>query len=107
MRKISQTQPMSDCVAREVSPGIDITSDAEIIAYCRTNGLSLLHSVGTCAMGNGLNAVVDSDLKVHGLSGLRVIDASIMPTLVTANTNAATIMIGEKGVDSILKKAGQ
>jgi choline dehydrogenase len=58
-------------------------------------------------MGNGLNAVVDSDLKVHGLSGLRVIDASIMPTLVTANTNAATIMIGEKGVDSILKKAGQ
>jgi len=106
-RKISQTQPMSDCVAREVSPGIDITSDAEIIAYCRTNGLSLLHSVGTCAMGNGLNAVVDSDLKVHGLSGLRVIDASIMPTLVTANTNAATIMIGEKGVDSILKKAGQ
>ncbi len=104
-RKISQTQPMSDCVAREISPGLDVTSDDEMIAYCRANGLSLLHPVGTCAMGTGPDAVVDPDLKVHGLSGLRVIDASIMPTLVTANTNAAAIMIGEKGVDIILKSA--
>jgi choline dehydrogenase len=104
-RKISQTHPMADCVVREISPGLDVNSDAEMIAYCRQNGLSLLHPVGTCAMGNGPDAVVDTDLKVQGLSGLRVIDASIMPTIVTANTNAAAIMIGEKGVDQVLKDA--
>jgi choline dehydrogenase len=102
-RKISQMQPMADCVKREISPGLDVESDAEMTAYCRQNGLSLLHSVGTCAMGDGPNAVVDTDLRVHGLSGLRVIDASIMPRIVTANTNAATIMIGEKGVAHILR----
>jgi choline dehydrogenase len=102
-RKISQTRPMADCVAREISPGLDVNSEAEMIAYCRQNGLSLLHPVGTCAMGNGPDAVVDTDLKVHGISGLRVIDASIMPRIVTANTNAAAIMIGEKGVAHILR----
>jgi choline dehydrogenase len=102
-RKISQTQPMADCVKREISPGLDVTSDDEMVAYCRQNGLSLLHSAGTCAMGNGVGAVVDTDLRVHGLSGLRVIDASIMPRIVTANTNAAAIMIGEKGAAHILR----
>jgi choline dehydrogenase len=104
-RKISQTQPMADCVAQEITPGLDVTSDDEMIAYSRENGLSLLHPVGTCAMGTVPGAVVDTDLKVHGLSGLRVIDASIMPTIVTANTNAAAIMIGEKGVAYVLKDA--
>jgi choline dehydrogenase len=102
-RRISQTQPMADCVKREISPGLDVTSDDEMIAYCRQNGLSLLHPVGTCAMGTGTDAVVDTDLRVHGLSGLRVIDASIMPRIVTANTNAAAIMIGEKGAAHILR----
>ncbi len=102
-RKISQTKPMDDCVVREISPGPDVDSDTEMIAYCRQNGLSLLHPVGTCAMGTGPSAVVDTDLKVHGLSGLRVIDASIMPRIVTANTNAAAIMIGEKGAAHILR----
>jgi choline dehydrogenase len=96
---------MSDCVVREISPGLDVTSDEDMIAHCRENGLSLLHPVGTCAMGVGPNAVVDPDLKLRGMSGLRVIDASIMPTIVTANTNAAAIMIGEKGVDHVLKDA--
>lgn len=102
-RKISQTKPMDDCVVREISPGLDVDSDTEMISYCRQKGLSLLHPVGTCAMGTGPSAVVDTDLKVHGLSGLRVIDASIMPRIVTANTNAAAIMIGEKGVAHILR----
>jgi choline dehydrogenase len=102
-RRISQTKPMDDCVVREISPGPDVDSDTEMIAYCRQNGLSLLHPVGTCAMGTGPSAVVDTDLKVHGLSGLRVIDASIMPRIVTANTNAAAIMIGEKGAAHILR----
>ena len=102
-RRISQTQPMADCVKREISPGLDVTSDDEMIAYCRQNGLSLLHAVGTCAMGTGPDAVVDTDLRVHGLAGLRVVDASIMPRIVTANTNAAAIMIGEKGAAHILR----
>ena len=102
-RRISQTSPMAGCVKREISPGLDVTSDDEMIAYCRQNGLSLLHPVGTCAMGTGPDAVVDTDLRVHGLSGLRVIDASIMPRIVTANTNAAAIMIGEKGAAHILR----
>jgi choline dehydrogenase len=104
-RQISQTQPMSNCVKREISPGPEVESDAEMVAYCRQNGLSLLHPVGTCAMGTAPDAVVDTDLKVHGLSGLRVIDASIMPRIVTANTNAAAIMIGEKGAAHILRDA--
>ena len=102
-RRISQTTPMAECVAREISPGLDVSSDDEMIAYCRSNGLSLLHPVGTCAMGTGSDAVVDTDLKVQGLTGLRVIDASIMPQIVTANTNAAAIMIGEKGAAHVLR----
>jgi choline dehydrogenase len=104
-RKISQTEPMAQCVAREISPGLDVNTDDEMTAYCRENGLSLLHPVGTCAMGAGPAAVVTPELKVHGLSGLRVIDASIMPRIVTGNTNAAAIMIGERGVAQVLKDA--
>ncbi len=104
-RRISQTAPMSDCVVREISPGVDVESDDEMLAYCRESGLSLLHPVGTCSMGVGPEAVVDSRLRVLGMQGLRVIDASVMPRIVTANTNAATIMIGEKGVDMVLADA--
>ena len=78
-------------------------SDDELMAYCRQSGLSLLHPVGTCAMGTGPDAVVDPRLRVHGIEGLRVIDASIMPRIVTGNTNAASIMIGEKGAAIILE----
>jgi choline dehydrogenase-like flavoprotein len=65
---------------------------------------TIFHPVGTCAMGNGANAVVDASLRVRGLQGLRVIDASVMPTIVGGNTNAPTIMIAEKAVD-LLKQA--
>ncbi len=102
-RKIAATAPMSDCVEYEISPGKDIQSDAELTDYCRTNGLSLLHPVGTCKMGTGPDAVVDPRLKVHGIEGLRVADASIMPRIVTGNTNAASIMIGEKAAAMILE----
>lgn len=104
-RRISQTQPMKEMVRREVSPGLDIESDEQLIAYCRQNGLSLLHPVGTCKMGVGPDAVVDPRLRVHGIEGLRVADASIMPRIVTGNTNAATIMIGEKAAAIILEDA--
>jgi len=102
-RKIAQTAPMSNYVEYELSPGKEVQSDDELIAYCREAGLSLLHPVGTCAMGVGSDAVVDPRLRVHGVDNLRVIDASIMPRIVTANTNAAAIMIGEKGAAMILE----
>lgn len=102
-RLISQTSPMSDCVEGELSPGLDVESDQQLLDYTRENGLSLLHGVGTCKMGVGPDAVVDPRLCVHGISGLRVVDASIMPRIVSGNTNAASIMIGEKGADMILE----
>lgn len=94
-------------VKREVSPGLDMESDDQLVAYCRQNGLSLLHPVGTCKMGTGPETVVDPRLRVHGLQGLRVADASIMPRIVTGNTNAATIMIGERAAAMILEDSMQ
>jgi len=102
-RKIAETAPFINCVDREISPGSKVQSNDELLDYCRSSGLSLLHCVGTCKMGNGPEAVVDARLRVHGIGGLRVVDASIMPRIVTGNTNAATIMIGEKGAAMILK----
>ena len=85
----------------ETSPGPDIKTDTDLLAYARKFGNTLYHPVGTCKMGEDPRAVVDSRLRVHGLQGLRVIDASVMPTLTTGNTNAPTIMIGEKGAAMI------
>ena len=104
-RKIAETAPMADCVESEISPGSDVQSDDALTAYCRSHGLSLLHSVGTCKMGVDDTAVVDPRLRVHGIEGLRVADASIMPRIVTGNTNATAIMIGEKAAAMILEDA--
>ena len=81
---------------------IDINSDQEIEQAIREEADTVYHPVGTCKMGSDEMSVVDSSLKVHGIEGLRVIDASIMPTLIGGNTNAPTIMIGEKASDMIL-----
>ncbi len=104
-RRIAQTAPMSDCVEGELSPGPDVQSDEALLDHCRAAGLSLLHPVGTCRMGTGPDAVVDPRLRVHGIAGLRVADASIMPRIVTGNTNAAAIMIGEKAAALINEDA--
>ena len=80
-------------------------SDAEIDAWLRANVRTAMHPTSTCAMGNDEMAVVDGQLRVRGLSGLRVADASIMPTIVGGNTNAPAIMIAEKAVDLVLGRA--
>ncbi|WP_149536268.1 GMC family oxidoreductase [Siccirubricoccus phaeus] len=87
--------------AFELMPGPEVTSDADLLAYMRQYGSTIYHPVGTCRMGEDPASVVDSRLRVRGVGGLRVIDASVMPTLTTGNTNAPTIMIGEKGAAMI------
>lgn len=89
--------------AFELLPGPDAQSDEDLLRYVRTRGDTSYHPVGTCRMGSDPMAVVDHRLRVHGLTGLRVIDASIMPTMVSGNTNAASMMIGEKGAAMILE----
>jgi choline dehydrogenase len=89
----------------EVFPGKGARTDAAIADYIRENAKTDFHPVGTCKMGSDDMSVVGQDLRVHGLDALRVIDASVMPTLITGNTNAPSIMIGERGADFILGRA--
>ena len=89
----------------EIAPGRSVRSDAEIDAYIRARAEADYHSVGTCKMGSDDMAVVDGGLRVHGVAGLRVVDASVMPTLVGGNTNMPIIMVAEKASDIILGKA--
>jgi choline dehydrogenase len=104
-RRISAAPPLKEYVAREHEPAKVPANDDEWLQYLRTKGGISFHPVGTCRMGSDPEAVVDERLRVKGIEGLRVIDASIMPTLVSGNTNAPTIMIGEKGANMILEDA--
>jgi len=104
-RKFFATAPASELVAQELSPGPAVRSDAEIDAWLRANVRTAMHPTSTCAMGQDDMAVVDGQLRVRGLSGLRIADASIMPTIVGGNTNAPAIMIAEKAVDLVLGRA--
>ena len=106
-RKVAGSAPMNQYMKREFRPGPDIKTDDEILGYCRQYGTTIFHPSGTAKMGPASDsmAVVDSTLRVHGVDGLRVVDCSIMPTLVSGNTNIPTVMIAEKASDFILESA--
>lgn len=106
IRKLAATRAFAPYIEEEYRPGRAAESDAQVLEYVRDSATSGYHPVGTCRMGNDPLAVVDAELRVHGVQGLRVVDASIMPSVVSANTNAPTIMIGEKAADVIRGVAG-
>jgi len=97
---------MAALVTGEFMPGPATESDADWLDHIARTAGTTYHPTSTCMMGTHQRAVVDSALRVYGVEGLRVVDASIMPTVVSGNTNAATIMIAEKGADMILAAAG-
>jgi len=101
LRRILATEPFASCLEAEHRPGAAIDSDAALARYVRETASTVYHPVGTCRMGSDAMSVVDARLRVHGIAGLRVADASIMPAIPSGNTNAPTIMIGEKAADMI------
>ena len=101
-RQLVATSPLAAAVGREIYPGPTAIDDEALAADVRRRLELLDHPVGTCRMGAGDEAVADPELRVRGVEGLRVVDASVMPTITRGNTNAPTIMIAEKGADLIL-----
>ena len=104
-RKLAMTDAMKPYVAAEYKPGSDAVTDADLLEFAKNNGATIFHPSGTCKMGSDSMAVVDDRLRVHGVQGLRVVDCSIMPTLVSGNTHAPAVMIAEKAADLILEEA--
>lgn len=105
-RRLAGTRAMADYTLSEYRPGSQAASDEELMEFCRNYGTTIFHPAGTCKMGSDPLAVVDDQLRVRSVSNLRVIDCSIMPTLISGNTNAAVAMIAEKGSMLILEAAG-
>ena len=103
LRAIMNAPALADILDGELAPGPDVVTDEEIMDWARIAGATCFHPVGTCKMGGDPMAVVDERLRVHGIEGLRVADASIMPTLTSGNTNAPSIMIGEKAARMLLE----
>ena len=98
-RQLLANPHLQRLIASEFLPGSAVQSDEQLLDYARQRGGTVYHPTSTCKMGQDPMAVVDPELRVHGLDGLRIADASIMPTVVSGNTNAATIMIGERVAD--------
>ncbi len=105
-RQIAAQPALKPYIVEEIMPGPSVTAEKDLIAFIRETGVSNQHPTSSCAMGPGTNTVVDPRLRVHGIAGLRVADASVMPVVVGGNTNAPTIMIGEKVSAMILEDAG-
>jgi choline dehydrogenase len=105
LRRIMDQPAMRTYIAEQRAPDPRLTGDAELLGYAREVGTTVFHPTSTCRMGADATAVVDERLRVRGFERLRVVDGSIMPTVVSGNTNAAIVMIGEKGADMILEDA--
>lgn len=100
-RRILATPPMLHFITEEYQPGPSVATDDQLLRHARNTGGTVFHPTSTCKMGIDVMAVVDPALRVYGMLGLRVVDASVMPIVVSGNTNAATIMIGEKAADLV------
>ena len=105
LRRVMGQPAIRRYIDEELMPGAKVQSDAELLAFAKAKGTTVFHPTSTCRMGSDVTAVVDERLRVHGFQALRVADASIMPTVVSGNTNAACVMIGEKASDMILEDA--
>jgi choline dehydrogenase len=105
LRRILAAPALKAYAVAEVDPGPKVQSDDELLDFCRRTGSTVYHPTSTCRMGSDARAVVDQRLRVRGIEGLRVVDASVMPDLMSGNTNAPTIMIAEKASDMILEDA--
>lgn len=104
LRDLSQSEPIQSVIQEETKPGLDIQSDDDLLEDFRERAGTIYHAVGTCRMGQDpASSVVDERLRVHGVAGLRVVDASIFPAITSGNTNAPTMMVGEKGAAMILE----
>ena len=103
IRKVAEQPALCDVIVAEERPGPDVNTSGDLLDYVRETGQTAWHTVGTCRMGPARDSVVDTRLRVHGLQGLRVVDASVLPTIPSSNTNAAAIMVGEKGADMVLE----
>ena len=105
LRRITNSPAFAKYVIREREPGDECVSDEELLVYAREQGNTIFHPTSTCRMGRDLRAVVDHRLRVYGVQGLRIADCSVMPSVVSGNTNAPAIMIGEKCAAMILEDA--
>jgi len=105
LRRVMSQPAIMRYIDEELAFGQKIQRDDDYLEYVRQRGTTVFHPTSTCRMGSDVTAVVDERLRVHGFTGLRVADASIMPTVVSGNTNAACVMIGEKASDMILADA--
>jgi choline dehydrogenase len=105
VERIASQPSLKPLIVAETRPGAQVAGDEALLDYVRETGQTAWHTVGTCRMGDARDSVVDPRLRVHGLQGLRVVDASIMPTIASSNTNAPSIMIGERGADFVLADA--
>jgi choline dehydrogenase len=102
VRQLASTPELARWIVAEYDPGPDCASDDQLVDFIRRKGMTVYHPVGTCKMGTDAQAVVDKELRVHGMQGLRVVDASVMPVVTSGNTNAPVIMIAEKAAEMIL-----
>jgi choline dehydrogenase len=106
LRQLARTRPLADIITEEIIPGSDIEGDEALLADFRARADTVYHPTSTCIMGpDPATSVVDARLRVHGVDGLRVIDASVFPTITSGNTNAPSVMVAEKGAAMVLEDA--